>query len=204
MPKLHFHIHDFTGVDPDCPVGFGALAEDYDEGLMCRIAAALERSLGMAGDLEPDVWTMIIANHKNFVDLLAQKDLRAGNDLLARMFATPEMASSVMRNYLRRGHSDFRRLLGINQEAMGQRSAQGGDIQERVGDVLHEIGGFRRLSRFPFWLQPGYVEEVYETLPLGIDDQHSSDFCPPINHYACCECSATDCSGSYRHVEKIK
>jgi hypothetical protein len=379
MAKLQIHIHDFTGVDPDCPVGFGALAEDYDEALMCRIAAALERSLEKAREIEPDVWTMIIAGHKNFVDLLAQKHLRAGNDLLARMFATPltygfdqhsedyknicanpaiqnyfrdfvldkllslaaslraipvqngeqgdflpylrespdslldkietklhcklraprfqgahfgiktrrgllsersvtalyvalrisellkgvdrpriceigggtgyvaywcdqigltdytivdlptvgavqayflaqnlgservvlsgeskddlsdrcvklisgtdfssgsfdfdilvncdsfpEMAGSVMRDYLRRGHFVSRRLLSINQEAMGPRSGRHGDVQERVGDVLDEIGGFRRLTRCPFWLRPGYVEEVYDTLPLGIEDK---------------------------------
>jgi hypothetical protein len=34
MAKLQIHIHDFTGVDPDCPVGFDALAEEYDEALM--------------------------------------------------------------------------------------------------------------------------------------------------------------------------
>ena len=89
MAKLPIHIHDLTGVDPDWPVGFGAPAEDFDEAPMCRIAAALKRSLEMAREIEPDVWTMIIAGHKSFVDLLAQKDLRAGNELLSRMFATP-------------------------------------------------------------------------------------------------------------------
>jgi hypothetical protein len=28
--------------------------------------------------------------------------------------------------------------------------------------VIDEIGGFRRLARFPFWMRPGYVEELYE------------------------------------------
>jgi hypothetical protein len=386
MAKLPLHIHDFTGIDLDWPVGFGAPAEGYDEALMCRIAAALKRSLEMAREIEPDVWTMIIAKHKNFVDLLAQNDLRAGNELLARMFSTPltygfdqhgedyknmcaypvaphkyrdfasstafvldkllslaaslraipvqnseqgdflpylrespdslldrietklhrqfrappfqgahfgiqtrrgllgersvtalyvahriselltgvdrpriceigggtgyvaywcdqfgltdytivdlptvsavqayflaknlgnervvlsgeskidrsdasvklisgtefcsgsfdfdllvncdsfpEIEGTVMRDYVRRGHSVFRRLLSINQETLAWRPGPI-DIQERVGDVLDEIGGFCRLSRFPFWLRPGYVEEVYETLPLATSRQTS-------------------------------
>jgi tetratricopeptide (TPR) repeat protein len=29
--------------------------------------------------------------------------------------------------------------------------------------VIDEIGGFRRLARFPFWMRPGYVEEIYSS-----------------------------------------
>jgi hypothetical protein len=30
-----------------------------------------------------------------------------------------------------------------------------------VAKVLEDVGGFRRLYRFPFWLRNGYVEELY-------------------------------------------
>jgi hypothetical protein len=88
-------------------------------------------------------------------------------DILVNCDSFPEMSGPVIREYLRRGYSVFRRLLSINQETMAWRPGGPVDFQERVGDVLEEIGGFRRLFRFPFWMRPGYVEEVYETLPLA-------------------------------------
>jgi hypothetical protein len=81
-------------------------------------------------------------------------------DIIVNVDSLPEMSGPIMRDYLGRG--GFRILLSINQEAMAPRSAQ--SHQERVGDVIDEIGGFHLLSRYPFWMRPGYVEEVYETL----------------------------------------
>ncbi len=79
-------------------------------------------------------------------------------DVIVNVDSFPEMSGSTMRGYLRQ--SSARYLLSINQEAMARRSAD--EFQERVGDVIEEIKGFRRLSRCPFWMRPGYVEEVYE------------------------------------------
>jgi hypothetical protein len=363
-------VHDFTRHAPDCALECGAPAESYDESLMQRIAAALQRSLGRATPADGDVWTPIVASHQHFVDLLTSGQLRAANDLLARMFATPltygfeqsdesyklvvanpasqqyvreaafdkllalaaslraiptqtfeqeyfvpylrespdalldrieaklqreiraprfhgalfglttrrglftersliaiyvalrikellhgvrnpsiceigggvgyvayycnwlgltnytivdlptvsavqayflaqnldggadrislsgesdnrrdrvrlsngsdfasgidkfdlivnvdsfpEMSGAIMRDYLQHSRSVGRCLLSINQEALGPRTAQLNDLRERVGDVIDEIGGFRRLARFPFWMRLGHVEEIYE------------------------------------------
>jgi hypothetical protein len=98
------------------------------------------------------------------VELISGADFSCGThkfDLIVNVDSFPEMSGPIVRGYLDRDHSRFRYLLSINQEAMAQRSVPH-DRQERVGDVVDEIGGFRRLYRFPFWMRPGYVEEVYE------------------------------------------
>jgi hypothetical protein len=96
----------------------------------------------------------------DLVKMISADDFSAREfDVIVNVDSFPEMSGPIMRGYL--GRSGFRYLLSINQEAMAQRSAD--ERQERVGDVIEEIGGFRRLSRFPFWMRPGYVEELYET-----------------------------------------
>lgn len=99
------------------------------------------------------------------VKLMSGADFEAGPrrfDLVVNVDSFPEMGGTVLRAYLGHIRSYARLLLSVNQEAMAARSAQPGDHQERVGDVIDRLGGFRRLTRFPSWVRPGYVEELYE------------------------------------------
>lgn len=108
----------------------------------------------------------------NRVKLIAGTDFAASTrrfDLIVNVDSFPEMSGPVLRGYLNHIRSKCRYLLSINQEAMAQRTTRPDDRQERVGDVINEIGGFRRLARSRFWLRPGYVEELYA--PIGARDQ---------------------------------
>lgn len=99
------------------------------------------------------------------VRLIDQTDFIAGAerfDLIVNVDSFPEISGPVLRGYLDHSRRRCRILLSINQEAMAPRSADPDDRQERVGDVIDEIGGFRRLARHPFWMRPGYVEEIYQ------------------------------------------
>ena len=101
------------------------------------------------------------------VKLLGQADLAGGSrkfDLIINVDSFPEMAGPILRDYILFAQQNGRYLLSINQEAMEARSPKPADHQERVGDVVEDIGGLRPLARFPFWMRPGYVEEVYEAV----------------------------------------
>jgi hypothetical protein len=122
-------VHDFSRhASADWPVECGAPAESYDEALMRRIAAALGRSLDRTPPAGDDLWTPVIANHQNFVDLLTSGQLSRER--------SPSGTDLTFGTLLQR--------------------------QERVGDVIDEIGGFHRFARFPFWMRPGHVEDIYE------------------------------------------
>jgi hypothetical protein len=101
------------------------------------------------------------------VKLINGADFISGSrtfDLVVNVDSFPEINGPTLRGYLRHVRAHARRLLSVNQEARASRDAgQPGNVQECVGDVVDEIGGFRRTSRFLFWLRPGYVEETYET-----------------------------------------
>jgi hypothetical protein len=86
-------------------------------------------------------------------------------DLLVNVDSLPEMDGRIMRRYI--GSGVFRKLFSINQEAMSVRAGQA--HQERVGDVIDELGGFTLLQRHPCWLRPGYVEELYSATPSRND-----------------------------------
>lgn len=58
---------------------------------------------------------------------------------------------------------------------MAPRSSRPDDRQERVGDVIDKSGGFRRLARFPFWMRPGHVEEIYEATGCPLSTRSSLD-----------------------------
>jgi hypothetical protein len=82
-------------------------------------------------------------------------------DIVVNSDSMPEMGWSTARSYAaavsRRCKGSF---LSVNQEArkpIGERGA----THAVVAKVLEDVGGFRRLYRFPFWLRNGYVEELY-------------------------------------------
>jgi hypothetical protein len=72
----------------------------------------------------------------------------------------PEINGLALRRYITHIKACGGVLLSINQEACAPRGD--GGHQERVGDVVAEIGGFCRSLRAPFFMRRGYVEEVYD------------------------------------------
>jgi hypothetical protein len=53
-------------------------------------------------------------------------------------------------------------VLSINQEA--PRLIADGRLQNVVADLVKRDAGFSRVSRSPYWLRRGYVEEVFEVI----------------------------------------
>jgi hypothetical protein len=115
---------------------------------------------------------------KNGVKILAPEDFHMSSsrwDIVVNVDSFPEMATPIMERYLRRIGANGATLLSINQETLIQRTATPGDRQERVCDVIDRSGIFRRISRAPFWMRRGYVEELFvgsatrDRLPADFD-----------------------------------
>ena len=83
-------------------------------------------------------------------------------DIIVNVDSLPEIGGPIQRQYLKRIASYPTTFLSINQEACAPRSD--GGPQERVSDVVEEIGGFRRTMRSAFFMRRGYVEEIYVTV----------------------------------------
>jgi hypothetical protein len=82
-------------------------------------------------------------------------------DLIVNIDSLPEMGTAVATRYLKK-ISDFGApFLSINQEALHTRTHVEGDIQERVPDLIDKMAFMPRNYRAPFWMRPGYVEELY-------------------------------------------
>jgi hypothetical protein len=82
-------------------------------------------------------------------------------DVVLNQDSFPEIDRTVVRKYLH----DIRRatrkyFLSINHEAETP-TGSSGFRHLVVGDIVNEVGGFERLHRFPCWVRPGYVEELY-------------------------------------------
>lgn len=71
----------------------------------------------------------------------------------------PEIFPATVQEYLRSIRRSSSLFLSVNQEAMVRMAEN--DIQTRVRDNVGAVGGFKLLSRHPFWLRKGYVEEIY-------------------------------------------
>ena len=76
----------------------------------------------------------------------------------------PEIAADIARQYLRDIARTSELFLSINQESQGP-SGPPGVYQNSVPEMADASGVLRRVSRHPFWLRAGYVEEVYRSVP---------------------------------------
>lgn len=76
----------------------------------------------------------------------------------------PEIAAGIARQYLRDIARTSELFLSINQESQGP-SGPPGVHQNSVPEMADASGVLRRVSRHPFWLRAGYVEEVYRSVP---------------------------------------
>lgn len=79
--------------------------------------------------------------------------------LVVNVDSFPEITCGIVQNYLGQIKRNAELFLSINQEAAAY-------AEQAKQLIVHEqvklVGGFRRRSRYPFWLRKGYVEEVYE------------------------------------------
>lgn len=81
------------------------------------------------------------------------------HDLVYNQDSFPEMHRDYIVEYLRTIRKVAPALLSINQEAEGPQTATSRQLV--LHEIVSEVGGFRRLYRFPHWLRVGYVEELY-------------------------------------------
>jgi hypothetical protein len=80
-------------------------------------------------------------------------------DLAVNMDSLPEIAPPIATGICTTIRRVARHFLSVNQEAMAPRTAT--DRQGRVCDLVSRVGGFKRVSRAPFWMREGFVEELY-------------------------------------------
>ena len=89
-------------------------------------------------------------------------------DYVINTNSMPEMNPDTAREYLVRIRELVRgSFLSINQEAQVQLSLDtvDYDAQNWIARMVEEVGGFRVVSRMPYWMFPGYAEEIFE--PVG-------------------------------------
>jgi len=84
-------------------------------------------------------------------------------DLVLNQDSFPEINREIVEQYLR----DIKRssyLLSINHEHQAPLFPGADNNNLLVPEVVKEIGGFERISRFPCWIRKGYVEELYKVV----------------------------------------
>jgi hypothetical protein len=87
-------------------------------------------------------------------------------DVVVNQDSFPEIERAFVLDYLRHIRRFAGRLLSINQEA-GELASADGRRQHVVSELVDSVGGFVRVSRVPYWLRRGYVEEIYEVVDRG-------------------------------------
>jgi hypothetical protein len=85
-------------------------------------------------------------------------------DLTLNQDSFPEINGEIVLNYLKQMKRNTKKyFLSINQESQGVVwFSNFKQKQNVVAELVGEIQGFERISRAPFWLRKGYVEEVFE------------------------------------------
>ena len=79
-------------------------------------------------------------------------------DLVLNQDSFPEIAENIVTDYLNWIRYHATEFLSINFES---KAAYPGGNHLSVNEVIQKVGGFKRVSRIPFWLRKGYVSEVY-------------------------------------------
>ncbi len=81
-----------------------------------------------------------------------------GLGLVVNCDSLPEMGRETALAYVREIKRTAPLFLSINQEAGREHN---GVPQNRVGELVETVGGFRRVYRFRHWMEQGYAEELY-------------------------------------------
>ena len=115
-----------------------------------------EENVCLYGELEKSIKSGVrIMPSWSFAELSDQFDVILNTDSM------PEMGESIVQEYLQSmKRSDPHVFLSINQESR-KPVAPGGPPQAVVSQLVERAGGFVCMSRYPFWLRDGYVEELY-------------------------------------------
>jgi putative sugar O-methyltransferase len=90
-----------------------------------------------------------------------KNSLSANYDLVINMDSLPEINLDEAIAYLKMTCSQATYFLSINQEA--QKKHRGRIPQHRVPEIIQGIGGFKLLHRNIYWMEQGYIEELYQT-----------------------------------------
>lgn len=75
------------------------------------------------------------------------------------MLSIQQVHLAAARAYLNLIRPSAKLFLSVNQES--KKAHKNTMTQHRVADLIAETGGFERLHRHPYWMQQGYVEELY-------------------------------------------
>jgi hypothetical protein len=90
------------------------------------------------------------------------KDIEpASFDIVVNQDSFPEIHRQTVLDYLVWIKSASRNFFySINHESKPR--GHGADLQQNVPELVEELGGYRRISRTPYWLRRGYVAELYK------------------------------------------
>ena len=92
-----------------------------------------------------------------------QKDsLEEKYDLVINMDSLPEINLEEALAYLNKIKSSAKFFLSINQEA--KKLHRENISQHSVQELIEMVGGFKRIYRYPYWMEQGYAEELYEVV----------------------------------------
>jgi len=83
-------------------------------------------------------------------------------DVVVNQDSFPEIDGTFVRSYLQQIAKTSACFLSINQEGEAAANADG-VLQHVVGRLAAETPGLTRISRAPYWIRKGYVEEVWLT-----------------------------------------
>jgi putative sugar O-methyltransferase len=86
--------------------------------------------------------------------------LKIGYDLVLNMDSLPEINLTEATEYIKMARAKAKYFLSINQEA--QKMHRGKIPQHAVSKIVDNMGGFKRLHRNIYWMEQGYVEELYQ------------------------------------------
>ncbi|MBU2101230.1 putative sugar O-methyltransferase [Patescibacteria group bacterium] len=86
-------------------------------------------------------------------------------DLVLNQDSFPEMSRKIVKKYLCDIKQNSKYFMSINQEHQAPLFPGADNKNLLVYEMVKEVEGFKRVSRFPCWVRKGYVEEFYEILP---------------------------------------
>jgi putative sugar O-methyltransferase len=78
-------------------------------------------------------------------------EVRDPFDLIVNVDSLTELGKKLATDYFRRIAELGRCFLSVNHEVN----------EYRIRDLYKEVGGFAQCDRMPYWMRPGYVEEVF-------------------------------------------
>ena len=108
----------------------------------------------------PDAKVRLFGESSGEIDIVpCDVDIARRFDLVLNQDSFPELSHDTVARYLRwiKGHAS--EFVSINHES---KPLFRGKEQLSVPELIEEIGGFSRRSRFPYWLRKGYVVECYD------------------------------------------